>query len=108
MDIERAIEFLMKNQAEMDARFNAKFDRAEERFIRAEKRMDRVERTLALNNRVVARLARAGGSLRSDVRRFDKAMTLLAERQAESEDKLNALIEFVDQQRRGNGGRRQS
>jgi len=96
MDIERAIEFLVKNQARMDARFNEKFDRADQRFVQAEKRLDRVER-------MVTQLARYGVSLRSDVRRLDRAMVLLAERHMETEDKLNGLIDLMDRRIRGNG-----
>lgn len=73
MDVEKAIEFLLKNQARADARFNAKFDRADERFRKAEARLDRMERGLALNNRIVTRLVRYGVSLRSDVRRLNQA-----------------------------------
>jgi len=44
MDMERTIEILLKNQARMDARFDAQFDPAEERFRKAEGRLDRLER----------------------------------------------------------------
>ncbi|HXJ94565.1 MAG TPA: hypothetical protein VMT20_17090 [Terriglobia bacterium] len=73
MDVERTIEFMLKNQARSDARFNAKFDRADERFRKAEARLDRLERVVRLNNRVVSRLVRYGVSLRSDIRRLTKA-----------------------------------
>jgi uncharacterized coiled-coil protein SlyX len=96
MNIERAMEFLVKNQARMDARFNDKFDRAD-------KRLERLERVVAQNNRVVSRLSRYGVSLRSDVRRLDKAMVLLAERHTETDDKLNGLIDLMDRRIRGNG-----
>jgi hypothetical protein len=103
MDVERMIEFLLKNQARMDTRMDAK-------FAKAEKRLDRIERVVAQNNRVVTRLVRYGVSLRSDVRRLDKALAELAERQvkteeklAETDDKLNALIDIVDQSMRRNG-----
>ena len=94
MDVEKTIEFLLKNQARMDARFAAQFDRAEERFRKWEARVDRsearmersearmerfearlnrLERVVALNNRVVTRLVRYGVSLRGDVRRLTRA-----------------------------------
>jgi hypothetical protein len=41
MDLERTIELMIKNQGQMDARFKAKFDRADGRFVKAEKRLDR-------------------------------------------------------------------
>ena len=61
MDVERTIEFLLKNQARMDARFNTRFDRAD-------KRLERLEHVVAQNNHIVTRLARLGVSLRGDVR----------------------------------------
>jgi hypothetical protein len=54
MDFEKTIKFLLKNQARADARFNAKFDRADERFRKAEVRLDRLERVVAQNNPVGA------------------------------------------------------
>lgn len=96
MDVEGTIEFLLKNQARMDARFNARFDRAD-------KRLERIEHVVAQNNHIVTRLARSGVTLRSNVRRLEKAFALLAERHTESEDKLNGLIELMDRHLRGNG-----
>ena len=109
MDIERTIEILLKNQARMDARFDAKFDRAEERFRKfdeqfrkaearfrmAEARLDRLERVVRLNNRVVSRLVRYGVSLRSDVRR-------LTQSQAATDRALRTFIETMTHR---NGGR---
>jgi len=70
--------------------------------------MDRLERDLAQTNRVVKQLVRFGVSLRSDVRRQDKmilriesALERLTERQAETDDRLNALIDLVDKTIRG-------
>ena len=92
MNVEKTIEFLLKNQARMDARFNAKFDRAdkrfrdwEARFDKVEARLDRLERVVALNNRVVMRLVRYGRSLRGDVRR-------LTQPQAATDRALRTLI----------------
>ncbi len=120
MDVERTIEFLLKNQARMDARFDAKFAKAdqrfaqaekrfaqaENRFIQTEKRLYRLERAVAQNNRVVTQLARSGVTLRSDVRRTERTLAEIAESMSEMDGKLNALIDFVDRQTRGNGGRR--
>ncbi|HEV2350091.1 MAG TPA: hypothetical protein VG028_09635 [Terriglobia bacterium] len=110
MNIERAIEFLVKNQVRMDARFDAKFDRAG-------KRLERLEHVVAQNNHIVTRLARLGLSLRGDVRRNESDLhrteknlaeaseniRKLVERQSETDDKLNALIDIVNQHIRGNG-----
>jgi uncharacterized coiled-coil protein SlyX len=106
MNIERAIEFLIKNQARMDARLDAKFDRADQRFAQAEKRfaqtekrLDRLERVVAQSNRIVTQLARYGVTLRSDVDRTRKNL-------AEASEKLNILIEVVERHIRGNGRQR--
>jgi uncharacterized coiled-coil protein SlyX len=96
MDVERTIQFLLKNQARIDARMDAKFAKADARFVKAEKRLDRLEQVVAQNNRIVSQLVRYGVSLRSDVRRIDKAL-------AETDEKLNALIDIVDQSIRRNG-----
>jgi septal ring factor EnvC (AmiA/AmiB activator) len=110
MDVERTIEFILKNQAQMDARFNAKFDRADERFeqaekrfAQAEKRMDRLDRQIKQASHLVAKLARSGVSLRSDVRKTERNLKKLSESLSENDGKLNALIDFVDRQSRGNG-----
>jgi len=131
MNIERAIEFIIKNQARMDARLDAKFDRANERFAQAEKRfaqaekrfaqaetrLNRLERVVTQNNRVVTKLAQVGVTLRSDVRRTEKNLADATERLSgvernlekasvtlsETEDKLNALVDLVDRHIRGNG-----
>jgi septal ring factor EnvC (AmiA/AmiB activator) len=103
MNLERAIEFLIKNQARMDARLDAKFDRADQRFAQTEKRLDRLERAMAQNNRIVSRLTRYGVSLRSDVRRTERNLARISETLSETDGKLNALIDFVDRQTRGDG-----
>jgi hypothetical protein len=103
MDVEKTIDFLLKNQARMDARFEAKFAKADER-------LSRLERVVATNNRVVTRLVRYGVSLRSDVRRLDKALIRIAEAQAKSaekmveiEEKLDGVIDIIDKSIRRNG-----
>jgi hypothetical protein len=99
MDVEKTIEFLLKNQARADARFNAKFDRADERFRK-------LERVVAQNNRIVTRLARYGVSLRSDVRRLAQETHAEIERltraQAATDRQLKTLIQATMHR---NGGR---
>ena len=92
MDVERTIEFLMDHQAQ------------------AEVRMERLERAVSQTNRSLNQLVRYGVSLRGDVRRhdeaiirLDKAMAHLAEVHAETDGKLNALIDLVDKTIRRNG-----
>ncbi len=92
MDVEKTIEFILGHQAQ------------------AERRMARLERAVSQTNRTVNQLVRYGVSLRSDVRRHDKAiarldeaMAHLAEIHAETDGKLNALIDIVDKTIRRKG-----
>jgi hypothetical protein len=85
MDVGKTIEFILDHQAQ------------------AEDRMARLERA-------VSQLVRYGVSLRSDLRRHDKAiirldmaMAQLAEVHAETDGKLSALIDLVDKTIRRNG-----
>jgi hypothetical protein len=88
VDVEKTIEILLKQQARADARFNAKFDRADKRFRKAEAGLDRLERVVAQSNRIVTRLARYGVSIRSDIRRLTLA-------QAATDRQLRALIQTM-------------
>lgn len=113
MDVDRIIESLLKNQARMDARFDAKFAKADQRFAQAEKRLDRLERGLAensrlvaQNNRIVTQLARSGVTLRGDVRKTERNLAKITESLSEMDYKLDALVDIVDRQIRGNGGQR--
>lgn len=95
MDINRTIEFIVDQQARFEAnqaRLEANFAKADARFVQAERRLDRVERGIEQNSRLVARLARGGVSLRSDVRRHERAIRRIEENLAEATDKLNGLI----------------
>ncbi|HEY6292157.1 MAG TPA: hypothetical protein VI455_11450 [Terriglobia bacterium] len=101
MDVEKTIQFLLENQARFDARMEANFAKAEMRFAKAEKRLDRTEG-------IVAQLAVAGRKFRNEIRQVNletaRNLKELSQRQVETEDKLNALIDFVDKSsRRGNG-----
>ena len=98
MDLQKTMEFMLEQQARFEAN-----------FAKSSARLDRIERVVAQNNRLVARLASAGVGLRSDVRRHERAINrhekFLARHEqtmAEIEDKLNALIDIVDKQRRKN------
>ncbi|HUY13268.1 MAG TPA: hypothetical protein VMX16_06520 [Terriglobia bacterium] len=108
MDVEKTIQFLLENQARFDARMGANFAKAEERFARAEVRFARAEKRMDRVERVVAQLAVAGLRFRNEIRRAQletgQQIKVLAERQAETDDKLNALIDIVDRAvRRKNG-----
>jgi septal ring factor EnvC (AmiA/AmiB activator) len=85
------------------AKVEASFAKANIRFAQAEKRLDRLERLVAQNNHLVAQLARYGVSLRSDIRRHERAIARLEEVHSETDGKLNALIDIVDKSIRRNG-----
>jgi len=120
VNVEKTIEFILEQEARIDARLekalermdrvDKRMDRADKRAERAEKRLDRLERVVAQTNRVVTRLVRFGVSLRSDVRRHDKAIlridaavASLAQSQHRTDDRLNTLIKLVDRTIRRNG-----
>ncbi len=112
MDVDRTIELLLKNQARMDTRMDAKFAKAEARFAKAdarfakaEKPLDRLERLVAQNNRIANRLVRYGVSLRTDARRIDQALAETAEKLAETDEKLNTLVDIVNHTICGNDKR---
>jgi chromosome segregation ATPase len=99
MDVEKTIEFIWEHQAQ-----------AEDRMEGLDRAIERLERAVPQTNRVVNQLARYGVSLRSDVRRhdeaiirLDKAMAHLAEVHAETDEKLNPLINLVEKTVRRNG-----
>ncbi len=98
MDIERMMEFILKQQAT----FESNFAKADERFLKAEARLDRIER-------VVGQLASASLRFRNEIRRSqieaDRQLKALRELSHETEDKLNALIDVVDKSIRRNGKR---
>ncbi len=98
MNIERNLEFILKQQAT----FESNFAKADRRFLKAEKRLDRIER-------VVGQLASASLRFRNEIRRSqiqaDRQLKALRELSYETEDKLNALIEVVDRSIRRNGKR---
>lgn len=101
MNAEKTMEFILKQQAKF-----------EENFHQSNARLNRIERVLEQTNRVVGKLASTGVALRSDVRRHEKFIAkheAFAARHdvmmAEMEDKLNALIDFVDKQTRRNGSK---
>ncbi|MGH9327671.1 MAG: hypothetical protein ACRD2B_13460 [Terriglobia bacterium] len=120
MNIERTMEFILQQQAKFEARFARSEEKSERDIARSSRRMDRVEHDLARTqqvlkqtNRVVAKLASTGVSLRGDIRRHEKAIAKHEEMVArhdlmmqEMEGKLNALIDIVDRSIRHNGDKR--
>lgn len=110
MDIERTMEFMLARQAKFEARFDASIERSNRRLDRIERglthtqrELTRTQRVLSQTNRVVGKLAEAGVTLRSDIRRHEAWQKHHEMMMAEMEDKLNALIEIVDKQTRRNG-----
>jgi hypothetical protein len=98
MNIERTMEFILKQQA----KFESNFAKADQRFLKAEKRLDRIER-------IVGQLASASLRFRNEIRRWQieskRQLKSVQERSSETEDKLNALIDVVDKFIRHNGKR---
>jgi hypothetical protein len=91
LNVEKTIEFLLQQQARFDAnqaRFEENQAKLEANFAKADRRLDRIERGLAQNNRLVARPARTGVTLRSDVRRHEKAVARHDRMMGGIEDKL--------------------
>ena len=127
VNVEKTIEFILGQEARAEARLekamermdraDKRMDRADKRADRADKRLDRLERVVAQTNRVVMGLVRYGVSLRSDVRRHDKAIlrieaaveniegaiATLAASQRGTDSRLNTLIKLVDRTLRRNG-----
>src|SRR6516225_1845686 len=120
VNVEKTIEFILGQEARAEARLEKameRMDRADKRADRADKRLDRLERVVAQTNRVVMGLVRYGVSLRSDVRRHDKAIlrieaaveniegaiATLAASQRGTDSRLNTLIKLVDRTLRRNG-----
>jgi septal ring factor EnvC (AmiA/AmiB activator) len=99
MNVERTMEFILKQAAKTEGNFA----KADVRFTKVERRLDRLERLVAQNNHLVGRLARYGVSLRSDIRRHERAIARLEEVHSETDGKLNALIDIVDKSIRRNG-----
>jgi chromosome segregation ATPase len=112
MNVEKTIEFILEQQAQAQAQAEDRHQKAEARYQKAEARMDRADRRMDRLEASVRQLVRYGVSLRADVRRHDKAilrvdtaLERLALAQAETDGKLNALIDIVDKTMR-NGKRR--
>jgi hypothetical protein len=92
-EMERAMEFILQQQARTDAKLDRVVDENTRQFQAANARMDRLERNLT-------RMARLGVRWRSENRRWQeqhaKAISELDLKVAEIADKLNGLIAFAD------------
>lgn len=100
---QRAMDFIVAQQAKNSVEIDKLIEshrRAEHRFDRDEFRLDRDERILKLviNAGRRERRTRSGAD-----ERLTKALAVLAESQAHTDNRLDALIDIVQQQR--NGGR---
>ncbi|MGH9447092.1 MAG: hypothetical protein ACRD3O_15360, partial [Terriglobia bacterium] len=90
MDVEKTIEFLLENQARMDARMEASFVRSEARFAKADERFAKAEKRLDRIERLVTQLATAGLRFRNEIRRAQ----LDTEKQTKVlTGKLNSLVD---------------
>jgi septal ring factor EnvC (AmiA/AmiB activator) len=105
VNVEKTMEFILEQRSRFEASL-ARTDQKHERdYARSSRRLDRIEQVLKQTNRVVGKLASSGVSLRSDIRRHEKAIANHEEMMEEMEDKLNGLIEIVDKSIRRNGSK---
>ena len=106
MNVERTMEFILEQQAKFEENF-ARIERGlaqtQGGLAGTQRALAQTQRVLRQTNRVVAGLARTGVSLRSDIRRHERAIARLEEIHAETDDKLNALIDIMDKSIRRNG-----
>jgi hypothetical protein len=98
---QRAMDFIVaqqaKNSVDIDKLIEAQ-RRAELRFERDEFRLDRDERILKL---VISAGRRERRTRSAADERLTKALAVLAESQAHTDNRLDALIDIVQQQRNG-------
>jgi nanoRNase/pAp phosphatase (c-di-AMP/oligoRNAs hydrolase) len=103
VNVEKTMEYILEQQARFEANLARTDVKHERDYARSSRRLDRIEQVLKQTNRVVGKLASSGVSLRSDIRRHEKAIAKHEEMMEEIEDKLNGLIEVVDKSLRRNG-----
>jgi hypothetical protein len=89
MDVEKTMNFILAQQAQFEAN-----------FARADKRLDRLERLSAQNNRLVAKLAVHGRTLRSDIRRHEKRITAAHVRAEQAYERAEEARKSADEARR--------
>jgi hypothetical protein len=99
------MQFILETQAQIEANMLKNSAAADRRFAQSEKRLDRMERVLRQTNRVVAGLASRGVGLRSDIRRHEKWLAKRELLMTEIGEKLDGLIDIVDNTIRKNGKR---
>lgn len=96
MNVEKTMEFILEHQARFEANLTRTDEKHERNYARSAGRLNRIEQVLKQTNRVVGKLASSRVSLRTDIRRHEKAIAKHEEMMEEMEDKLNGLIEIVD------------
>jgi L-lactate utilization protein LutB len=92
------MDFMLEHQAQ----FTVNFQKADERFKASESRLDRLERVLML-------AIHAGQRERKETReKFNtlaEAMSKMAEAQTHTDQRLDALIDIIQEGRNGNGSK---
>ena len=111
MDLEQAVEFLLRQVAEQEARFAARLAKHDEWLERLERSVERLERSVERLEGIVERQQQQIGALTAfgqmQQEQFSQLLTVtreLANRQLNSEERLNALTRIVDDLIRHNGG----
>ncbi len=100
MDVEKTIEFILEQQARLDAEFNAKLDTHKTRF---EEEMTRINNTLLelaaaqeRTNAILATLVEKHVELADSHKALADRTNELAEAQKVTEQNLNTLISVVE------------
>jgi hypothetical protein len=86
MDAEKTMEFILVQQAQFEAN-----------FAKADKRLDRLERLSAQSNRLVAKLAGYGRTLRSDIHRHEKRVAAAHVRAEQAYERDESAGEYARQ-----------
>jgi molecular chaperone GrpE (heat shock protein) len=93
VDIEKAIEFLLENQARSEARFESRFERMQEQFQQAQAQFQKnVEQQGQFN----MALGKAMLGLTEHIDSLRAAQAAANEQMKATDERLNALIAVVD------------
>ena len=101
MDVEKTIEFILEQQARLDAEFNAKLEvhktRFEEEVSRINGVLFEIAATQERTNAILATIAEKHVALAESHDRLTKSHEELAEAQTVTGQRMNTLISVVEQ-----------
>ncbi len=104
MDVEKTIEFLLQNQAQSQARFDARMDKLSEAIAQHSTQIAENTRQIAENASHIAQLVGITENLARNQIDLNGSFRALREAQRQTEESLNALIKTVDDVVRRDGG----